>query len=357
MTLRWGVLGLGTITRAIHLPLLARLPGHELVAVADLDPDRAAELAGQYGARAVSARELPTTAGLDAVLVATPGRHAAHAVAALQAGRHVLAEKPLALSVAEAAAAGAVAAETGLVLQVGYMKVHDRAVAVAVEALPTIGDVRLVQISVRHPVDPPQLAHLRLSPPAPLPDSASAVVAADEVAENRALDDAVGADAPPQLRRLFRSVLCGSVIHELSLLRGLGFGLPTFDHADLIAWDGGAPPTLFATGRLAGGARFVLDWAWTPERPDYTETVRIAGTAGDLVVDVAPPYRLDEPSRLTVHGPAGTSTPPPGADGAFQRQLEAFAAAVAGEPLHPHAGVDGAVADLAALQQLLGILR
>ena len=38
MTLRWGVLGLGTIARAVHLPLIARMPGHELVAVADLDP-------------------------------------------------------------------------------------------------------------------------------------------------------------------------------------------------------------------------------------------------------------------------------------------------------------------------------
>lgn len=357
MTLRWGVLGLGTISRAVHLPLIARMPGHQLVAVSDLDPDRAAELAHRYGARAVpDAAALFAAADVDAVLVATPGRHAAHAVAALRAGKHVLAEKPLSLSEQEATEAAAVAAERGLHLQVGYMKVHDRAVEAAVAALPGTGETRLVQISVRHPVDAPQVGHLHLSPPPPLPASAAALIAADEAAEQAALDDSVGADADPALRRLFRSVLCGSVVHEFSLLRALGFGLPVFDHADLLAAGTGAPPTVFATGRLAGEARFVLDWAWTPDRPDYRETVRITGTAGELELGVAPPYRLDATSSLTVVDPTGERRAVLPADGAFQRQLESFAAVVAGGTPHPDAGVDGAVADLRSMQQLLGLL-
>ncbi|MFD0481857.1 Gfo/Idh/MocA family protein [Kineococcus sp. GCM10028916] len=356
MTLRWGVLGLGTIARAVHLPLIARLPGHELVALADLDPDRSAELAARYGARALDAAGLFAADDVDAVLVATPGRHAAHAVTALRAGKHVLAEKPFALSADEAEEAAEVAAATGLVLQVGYMKVHDRAVTTAVEALPEIGDVRLVQISVRHPVDGPQVDHLRLSAPGPLPAGAAELIAADDVAENRALDVSVGADASPAVRRLFRSVLCGSVVHEFSLLRSLGFGLPTFDHADLLAWEGGAPPTVFATGRLENGARFVLDWAWTPDRPDYRETVRITGSAGDVEIGVAPPYRLDATSTVTVVSPHGERRPVLAADGAFQRQLESFADAVGGGTPHPHAGVEGALADLRSMQQLLAVL-
>lgn len=356
MTLRWGVLGLGTIARAVHLPLIARMPGHELVAVADLDPDRSADLAGRYGARVTDPAGLFAADDVDAVLVATPGRHAAHAVAALRAGKHVLAEKPLALSVEEAREAADTAAAQGLLLQVGYMKVHDRSVEGALAALPGIGAPRLVQISVRHPVDAPQVEHLHLPAPQPLPGSAAALVAADEAAEQAALDASVGADASPELRRLFRSVLCGSVIHEFSLLRALGFGLPVFDHADLLAWDGPAPPTVFATGRLESGARFVLDWVWTPDRPDYRETVRVTGTAGELELGVAPPYRLDATSSLTVVDPAGERRAVLPADGAFQRQLESFAAAVAGGTPHPDAGVDGAVADLQAMRQLLGLL-
>ncbi|MBB2901104.1 putative dehydrogenase [Kineococcus radiotolerans] len=356
VTLRWGVLGLGTIARAVHLPLIARTPGHELVAVADLDPARCADLAARYGARALDPGALLAAADVDAVLVATPGRHAAHAVDALRAGKHVLAEKPLALSEEEARGAAAEAAARGLHLQVGYMKVHDRAVVAARGALRGIGDLRLVQISVRHPLDAPQVEHLRLSAPDPLPAAVAGLVAAAEAAEERALDASVGASASPAVRRLFRSVLCGSVVHELSLLRALGLGLPEFDHGDLLAWDGPAPPTIVATGRLAGGARFVLDWAWTPDRPDYRETVRITGTAGDLELEVAPPYRLDAPSVLTVVSPAGEHRPPLGADGAFQRQLESFAAAVGGAQPHPEAGVEGAVADLTALRGLLGVL-
>lgn len=355
MTLRWGVLGLGTIARAVHLPLIARLPGHELVVVADLDPDRSAELAARYGARASDAAALFAADDVDAILVATPGRHAQHALTALRAGKHVLAEKPFALSVAEAVEAAESAAATGLHLQVGYMKVHDRAVEHAVAALGGIGSVRLVQISVRHPVDGPQVEHLRMSPPAPLPASAVELVAVDEAAEQRALDTSVGAEASPASRGLFRSVLNGSIVHEFSLLRALGFGLPTFDHGDLIAWEG-APPTVFATGRLESGARFVLDWAWTADRPDYRETVRITGTAGDVELHVAPPYRLDATSAVVVVDPAGERRPVLPADGAFQRQLESFATAVAGGPPHPHAGVDGAVADLRSLRQLLEVL-
>ncbi|WP_432512877.1 Gfo/Idh/MocA family protein [Kineococcus sp. SYSU DK001] len=357
MTLRWGVLGLGTISRAVHLPLIARLPGHELAAVADLDPGRCAELAAAYGARASTPQELLAAEDVDAVLVATPGRHAAHAVTALRAGKHVLAEKPFALCAEEVREAAAVAAGTGLHLQVGYMKVHDRSVDVVRAALPGLGAVRLVQISVRHPADAPQVEHLRLAPPGPLPAAAAPLVAADDAAEERALDASVGAGTPPRLRRLFRSVLCGSVVHELSLLRGLGFGSPDLDHVDLLAGDDGAPPTVFATGRLDGGARFVLDWAWTPDRPDYAETVRITTTAGEVVVDVAPPYRLDAASTVTVTRPDGTHRPPPGADGAFQRQLEAFAAAVTGSAPHPHSAPEGALRDLAVLQRVVELAR
>ncbi|MFB9375513.1 Gfo/Idh/MocA family protein [Kineococcus gynurae] len=365
--LRLGILGLGTISRAVHLPLVARSADVRLVAVADLDPVRAGELAAAYGARALNTEELLQAPDVDAVLVATPGRHAELAVAALRAGKHVLAEKPLALSLPEVVAAEAAAVAAGRVLQVGYMKVHDGAVVAARAALAEIGELRLVQVSVRHPLDAPQLAHLRLAPPGPLPESARPVVEAAEAGEAAALDTvlaAVGAgesaEADAPWRRLFRSVLCGSVVHELSVLRALGLGLPDRpDHAELLAWDGTAPPTLLVTASPAPDVRCILDWAWLPEFPGYTETVRLTGTAGEVELRMAPPYVLDTPSRLTVLSASGGGAREVrfDADGAFQRQLESFVAAVRTGDVHPDATAAGAATDLVALQGILAHLR
>nr|WP_276610911.1 Gfo/Idh/MocA family oxidoreductase [Kineococcus siccus] len=357
--MRIAVLGVGTIARSVHLPLIARHPGLELVAVGDLDEARAAGVARAYGARAQSPAALIAAADVEAVLIATPGNHAAIAADALRAGKHVLAEKPLALTVADALAVADLAAERGLVAQVGSMKAHDAAVGVVRAALAEIGELRLVEVSVRHPVDAPQLQHLRLDPPAPPPPVVAEAARAGDWADAERVRAAVG-DLPPAWHGLYRSVLCGSVLHEVSLLRALGTGLPAvFDHAALVPGEPG-PPVLTATGPLPSGARLQLSWAWLPDYPEYEETVRLVGTAGAVVLDLAPPYVLDARSSVEVltrgDGPAGVRRRAVlGHDGAFQRQLEAFAAAVrTGAPVLVDAA--GAAADVACLQRLLAAL-
>jgi len=355
--LRLAVVGVGTIARSVHLPLIARHPDLALVAVSDLDDDRAAAVGRDYGARAGSLPALLAADDVDAVLVTTPGNHAALAGDALRAGKHVLAEKPLALTVADALAVGALADERGLVLQVGSMKAYDAAVAVVRAALAEIGELRLVEVGVRHPVDPPQLQHLRLAPPAPLPAAAAAAARAGDRADAERVHAAVG-DLPPAWHRLYRSVLCGSVLHEVSLLRALGTGLPAaFDHAALVGWSGEGPPVLTATGPLPSGARLQLSWAWLPQYPEYEETVRLVGTAGAVELRLAPPYVLDARSEVEVVTRGDGSglvrrRAVLGRDGAFQRQLEAFTASVrTGAPVLMDAA--GAAADVACLQQLL----
>ena len=104
MTLRAAVVGAG-----YWGPNLVRnfrtSPHWELAAVCDLDEDRAARVVGD--ARGVdietSLERLLARDDVDAVAVATPANtHRAIAMAALEAGKHVLVEKPLAASVAEA---------------------------------------------------------------------------------------------------------------------------------------------------------------------------------------------------------------------------------------------------------------
>ncbi len=98
-TLAIGVIGCGQIAQAVHLPILARLPGVCVTALADVDATRLS----QAGARVPRASRfsdyarLLATAEVEAVVVcAPPALHAEVAIAALQAGKHVYLEKPLA---------------------------------------------------------------------------------------------------------------------------------------------------------------------------------------------------------------------------------------------------------------------
>ncbi|TDE90786.1 Gfo/Idh/MocA family oxidoreductase [Occultella glacieicola] len=109
-----GIIGVGNISGQ-YFEALTRLPGLRLVAVADADADRARSVAAERGVRAVSVDELLADGGTDAVLNLTiPAAHADVALRALEAGKHVYGEKPLALSVAQARPVLAAAAERGL---------------------------------------------------------------------------------------------------------------------------------------------------------------------------------------------------------------------------------------------------
>jgi predicted dehydrogenase len=95
--------------------------GH-LAAVVDPDPAAAEAAASRYGVSALSFEDVLSAATIDAVSIASPaGLHFAQAKAALEAGKHVFVEKPLALKVEEAEALCALAEENGLILMVGHL--------------------------------------------------------------------------------------------------------------------------------------------------------------------------------------------------------------------------------------------
>jgi predicted dehydrogenase len=103
--LRLGIVGCGFVTEDRHLPALARVPEVVVAALADRDDTRAAHVGSRFGIAALypSAEALLAEADVDAVAVCTPAAsHREPALAALDAGKHVFVEKPLALSVADA---------------------------------------------------------------------------------------------------------------------------------------------------------------------------------------------------------------------------------------------------------------
>lgn len=102
--IRLGIIGCGAVTEQRHLPALRRVRGIEVIALADSDRGRVARVADQFGVarRESDYRDLIERRDVEAVAVCVPPQlHAEVALAALKAGRHVLIEKPLALSLPE----------------------------------------------------------------------------------------------------------------------------------------------------------------------------------------------------------------------------------------------------------------
>ena len=119
---RLGFVGAGGFARFLA-DAAASLPAVEVAAVTDLDPAAAHRLADRHGARVLPrGADLVDDPGVDAVVVATPpADHATVTTDALEGGKHVFCEKPLALDETSAAAVLETAERTGRVLVVDHV--------------------------------------------------------------------------------------------------------------------------------------------------------------------------------------------------------------------------------------------
>jgi len=120
--LRIGIIGSGSIARNAHMPGYRAQEDAEVIAVCDAVPGRAAAFASEFGIpRAYdSYAEMLATEKLDAVSVCTPNcAHHDATIAALNAGLHVLCEKPIAMNAAEAREMVAAAHRVNKTLQIG----------------------------------------------------------------------------------------------------------------------------------------------------------------------------------------------------------------------------------------------
>ena len=97
---RVGVVGTGAVSQLVHLPLLTSRADVEVLAVSDRDEAKARAIAGRFGvSRVLSDEALLTDGDVEAVFICTPNHlHEEQAVAALEAGLHVLVERPMALT-------------------------------------------------------------------------------------------------------------------------------------------------------------------------------------------------------------------------------------------------------------------
>lgn len=119
--LRLGIAGLGIAT-SYALPAFAAHPGIALTAAADLRPAALKRVAGDYGVRTFeSVEQLCADPAVDAVYVATPNfLHERHVLAAIAQRKHVIVEKPMAVSVEQCLAMAGAAERAGVQLVCGH---------------------------------------------------------------------------------------------------------------------------------------------------------------------------------------------------------------------------------------------
>ncbi len=125
MNLRWGIIGCGNVAETKGGPALYGVEGSELVAVMSRSAEKGADFAQRHGARRhyTSVADLLSDDEVDAVYVATPPHlHAEQTVLAAEAGKHVLCEKPMALTVAECETMVAACRDAGVELWIAYYR-------------------------------------------------------------------------------------------------------------------------------------------------------------------------------------------------------------------------------------------
>ena len=126
--IRLGYVGCGFMAQKVHIPNFASIPGCELVALAELRPELGKKVQARFSIPKLYAdhQAMLADADLDAVAVSAAfmvqGQIARDA---LQAGKHVFMEKPMAVSVAQAEAMVDAARQADKLLMVGYMKRYD----------------------------------------------------------------------------------------------------------------------------------------------------------------------------------------------------------------------------------------
>ena len=142
--LKLGVVGLGRAF-ALTAPTLARDNRVQVVGVCDPRPEARSQAERDFRARRFRSLDELLQSDAEAIYIATPHRlHAEQAVAAAKAGKHVLVEKPMALSLAECRAMAAAAAKYRVHLIVGPSHSFDAPIRRTKELIPQFGRVRMI---------------------------------------------------------------------------------------------------------------------------------------------------------------------------------------------------------------------
>lgn len=270
---RLAVLGAGYMAVASHLPVLAARPDVDLVSVCRLGAEPLRAIQRRFGFRVATEDAAEAlAAGVDAALVATPNTlHAAHAGAALDAGLHVLVEKPISTDPADGWRLAALARRRGLHLLVPYGWQYASFVRRAKHLLDADGVGRIEHVSC-----------VMASP------TAAVFAGTGGYGSVRLGDVTIEAD-----RRTWAAVEAGGgyAFGQLSHAVGLLAWLTGLRARRVMGWTRPGPSGVDVADagvvEFVGGARATLSgYASAPAHHPYQLELRIHGADGMLLLDV-----------------------------------------------------------------------
>jgi predicted dehydrogenase len=294
--LRVGVIGLGEVAQVTHLPILESLADRFTIsAICDISPTLLDAMGERFRvppkARHADFRDLAARDDVDVVFVINSDEyHAECAIAAMEHGKHVLVEKPMCLTLADAEAMIAARDAAGVSLMVGYMRRFAPALTEAAARIPELSPLRYVR--VRDIIGRNQLmidqAHRVIRPT----DFPAEAISDRRARAARMVNDAIG-EASPILTRCYR-LLGGLSSHDLSAMRDL-IGLPQ--------------RVLFASQWLDGGyLHVVMEYdgfqavleTGVDDQVRFDAHIEVYGATSSLRVQYDTPYIRHLPTTLTV---------------------------------------------------------
>lgn len=365
--IRIGVVGTGSIAQIMHLPYLRELDGRfAIAALCDVSKGTLEAVGGRYGvppqARFTDYRELCASDLVDAVLICPSGSHVPAAVAALEAGKHVLVEKPLCYRLDDADAFVAAAQEarqrSGAVALMAYMKRFDPGYEYGqrlVRPLADRGALRFVDARHLHPSNDLYTAHHPVHRGRDVPEVDRERARREQEA---AVAHSLGKSAPSALRRVFGGMM-GSSIHDVYCLNGL-LGRPE----EILAsetWDNSR--CWSALFRYPNGVR--VSYAWVDLRGvrEFKQEFACFGDDTRVTITFPSPFLKSAPTIVTVQGtepppeaPAGRPTDESGGQAPvaayWERRITAsYEEAFKREWLHFHACITQGAAPLVSPEE------
>jgi predicted dehydrogenase len=307
--LKLGLIGGGAIAQIQYLPILSAHPDmYEIGGVADLSPKLLSALGERY--RIPEERLFTDYADLlksdvDAVVVCNSGSHAPPAIAAAEAGKHVLVEKPMCTTVAEAEAMVAAAEKAGVTLMVAYMKRYDPAYRYAKDRIAEMSDVRFIQVNHLHPDNSLHVAEFNVIRFSDVPADSFASAAGGHAAQVAETLGYASADEMPAAMLNAYTIVLGSMIHDIGNLHGV-FGPPLKVLSAEIWADGRGITT---TLEYPEGKRAVCTWIDLPELWDFRETFEVYGSRDRVIATFPTGFSIGQPSTVTQYGMDEDSTP------------------------------------------------
>jgi predicted dehydrogenase len=338
--LKVGVVGCGQIAQFAHLPFLQALPQFEVGALCDLSPAVVEALGEKYRVenRYVDFMEMVRQDDLDAVLV-TNKNHAAPAIAAMEAGKHVLVEKPMAFNLKQADEMIAAAKRNQVKLMVGYMKRYDPAYELAQQMVSQMDKVHMLRVHDLAGTYAINFEIYDLVTAADLDRDALASLIQQDQADMLA---DIGPDRPDLLEA--HDIMIHLCIHDINALHGL-YGLPD----DIVAaqhYDG-----TFVTALLTyqDGVRCMWETGNLVSLVDWDEQIKVWGPDRRIEIKFPFPYLKYAATVLNIDENQGTSAVKKqivtSYDEAFKREWRHFYDCVVNDKT-PRTGPEEARADL-----------